>query len=524
MLLAQFSIAAAGYSANENGDLMSGTPESYRIYTIYAVDNRVFDVQNALSADNSIVWTYPYNGDECQEWRFIRSGYDYVIQDSHSGKYLTVKGDSSSANAEVVISSRPSAGYSSGQLFRVEQIGTSMRYRILSKCSNYTLAIGYNSSNRHLCQLAKTSDTAQVYLTESGPYHGLQEGYVHIQQYNTVYSADDRMLGINLSAGELLNSKFSNTAIYEWRVRYQGNGYFSISRGNNYLYCTGSTSGTRVLLSSNVSQNGCLWKITKSGNYYQLAPKSAVSGDTASAVLGLNSAVPTLVSSSSQYGRLRIIRSHYYYNYDMTIYAAEDHYHSNNYSSHTDIFNYACSSLYLKNRDNQCLIFTNNDEPYYDTSEITDLMKTSNMFVLRAHGSPTSFVLNAKDGNGSFIGSTTTYNISLINNMNSSALNNLKCALFLSCSSAEDSYSDGSSASNFVTAVVDRGARSAIGFDGSVDCRRASMFSSYFFEYFANNQGVDQVVASDAFDYTLRATRQHYNEDTYQPYFYNGYV
>ena len=284
---------------------MSGTPESYRIYTIYAVDNRVFDVQNALSADNSIVWTYPYNGDECQEWRFIRSGYDYVIQDSHSGKYLTVKGDSSSANAEVVISSRPSAGYSSGQLFRVEQIGTSMRYRILSKCSNYTLAIGYNSSNRHLCQLAKTSDTAQVYLTESGPYHGLQEGYVHIQQYNTVYSADDRMLGINLSAGELLNSKFSNTAIYEWRVRYQGNGYFSISRGNNY-------------------------------------------------------------------------------------------------SSHTDIFNYACSSLYLKNRDNQCLIFTNNDEPYYDTSEITDLMKTSNMFVLRAHGSPTSFVLNAKDGNGSF--------------------------------------------------------------------------------------------------------------------------
>ena len=76
---------------------------------------------------------------------------------------------------------------------------------------------------------------------------------------------------------------------------------------------------------------------------YQLAPKSAVSGDTASAVLGLNSAVPTLVSSSSQYGRLRIIRSHYYYNYDMTIYAAEDHYHSNNYSSHTDIFNYACS-------------------------------------------------------------------------------------------------------------------------------------------------------------------------------------
>ena len=108
--------------------------------------------------------------------------------------------------------------------------------------------------------------------------------------------------------------------------------------------------------------------------------------------------------------------------------------------------------------------------------------------------------------------------------MNSSALNNLKCALFLSCSSAEDSYSDGSSASNFVTAVVDRGARSAIGFDGSVDCRRASMFSSYFFEYFANNQGVDQVGASDAFDYTLRATRQHYNEDTYQPYFYNGYV
>ncbi len=517
ILLAPLGIVAE-YSARENGDVMAGTPESNRIYTIGTqnVNNRVFDVQNAQTADNSVVWTYPYNGDECQEWRFIKQGSDYAIQDTHSGKYLTVKNNSSSTDAEVVISSRPSSGYSTGQLFRVEQIGTSMRYRLLTKCSNYTLAIGFNSSY-YLRQLAMTNATAKIYLTESAPYHGLQEGYVHIQQYNTSYSIYDKMLGVHSASSGLTYSQYSNSATFEWRVRYEGNSCFTISCDGYYLRYAGTSPGATVSVSGTYSATYCLWKITKTGNYYQFTPKNAVS----SIALGVSSTTPQLVYTSTDTSKWRVIRSHDYSDYNMTIYAAEDRSHSNNYQSHSDIFHYACSALYLRGKDNQNLIFTNNASPDYTQTDITYFMKNSSIFVLRAHGSSTSFLLNARDGNGNNIGTAVTYNLSLINNLGSSELNSLKCALFISCHSAEGAYTS-SSSSNFVKAVVNRGARSAIGFDGLVDCRKASNFANLFFKYYARARNIDQVVAREAFESALELTESDYAEGSYMPYFYNG--
>lgn len=507
------------YLANESGDVTSGTPESNRIYTIYVPGSasKVFDVQNALTNDNSIVWTYPYNGDECQEWRFIRQGTDYAIQDSHSGKYLTVKGNSSSADAELVISSRPSSGFSNGQLFCVEQIGTGIRYRIYTKSSDYTLAIGYNSSG-YLRQLSSSADTTEVYLTESGPYHGLQEGFVHLQRYNTVYATDDDFLGYVLSSDTLLYSEFNSTATFEWLAVYRGDGYFSFSQNGCYLCCSGTAAGATVSMRSGFSESYCLWKVINNNGYYQLAPKTAVSSDTVSAVLSANSNSPVLVASGSQNGRWRVIRSRYYYRYDMSVYAAEDFSHNN---SHADIFNYACSALYKRNGDNQNLIFTTAGTPDIVASDITDLLLKSKIFVLRSHGSPTSFILNARDGNGNNIGTTVTYNLSLINNMSSEYLKNLDCALFLSCHSAEGAYTS-SSSSNFVKAVVDKGAYCAIGFDGSVACQKASTFAQLFFEYYANNTGTNSSVIREAFNYIVEETAD-WNTEYYKPYYYNGY-
>ena len=50
---------------------MAGEPVGNRIYTIYTQSGKVFDVWNGLKSDNTIVWTYTYNGDMCQEWKFI---------------------------------------------------------------------------------------------------------------------------------------------------------------------------------------------------------------------------------------------------------------------------------------------------------------------------------------------------------------------------------------------------------------------------------------------------------------------
>lgn len=521
ILSTPLTISAVDYSCNDRGQVVAGDPQSGRIYVILVSSTKAFDVINALTADNSPVWTYTYNGDACQEWTFLHQGNSvYAIQDTNSGKYLTVKDDSSSLNAEVVITSKPSGGFSSGQLFKVEQIGTA-NYKLLSKCSNYTYAIGTNSSG-YLRQTAKTNVLTNVYLDEAGYHHGFLDGDIHLQMYNTSYSVNDKMLGFVSSTTSLTYSKFSNSATFEWYIRYAGNGYFTLKQDGCSIYTSGSTVNKAVSVSSTAASSQCMWKVIEGDGYYQLAPKAAVSGDTASVVLGISGTSPKLVSSSSSTGKWRIIQSHYYDNRDLTIYAAEDFGHSSNYSSHADIFQYACSSLYLRGKDNQKLIFTTG-ELEWDTDEITELLQQTNIFVLRAHGSATSFLMNARDGNGNNIDTTTRYNLSNITGLNSS-LSSLKCAIFISCHSAEGAYTSGSSASNFVTAIVGKGAKCAIGFDGEVNCQKASSFASAFFEYFYQNYGADDSVASDAFNYAVTITQSSYSTSDYQPLFYNGYT
>ena len=517
ILLAPLSIFAE-YSARENGDVMAGTPEPNRIYTIGTqnVNNRVFDVQNAQTADNSVVWTYPYNGDECQEWRFIKHGSDYAIQDTHSDKYLTVKNNSSSTDAEVVISSRPSSGYSTGQLFRVEQIGTSMRYRLLTKCSNYTLAIGFNSSY-YLRQLAVTDSTIKIYLTESAPYHGLQEGSIHIQQYNTEYAINDKMLGCDSSYGTVSCSPFNNSELFEWYAKYEGGRCFSILQDGGYLSYSDASVGASLSIRGSFSKDKCLWKIIKTGNYYHIAPKNAVSNGTASIVLGISSNAPKLVASSNQTGRWRIIRSHYYYNYDLTIYAAEDFSHN---TSHAYIFNHACPALYLRGFDNQNLLFTTGATPALAIDDVEDVFTQSNILTLMVHGSQDHFILNARDSLGRNLGGTLKFELSDINGLAANSLRNLFCALFISCHSAEGAYTS-SSSSNFVKAAVNHGARSAIGFDGLVDCEKAASFTSLFFQFYATHTGAIELVARDAFNSIIMST-SGYDTTLYKPYFYNG--
>lgn len=70
---------------------------------------------------------------------------------------------------------------------------------------------------------------------------------------------------------------------------------------------------------------------------------------------------------------------------------------------------------------------------------------------------------------------------------------------------------------------MDMGADCAIGFDGSVDCQKASSFAKDFFEYYATNYGVGNVIAAEAFYYALHQSQSLYSND-YMPYFYNGYT
>lgn len=526
ILVTPLTINAVPYSVTEDGAVMAGSPKNERIYTIYTQTNKVFDVINGLTANNSEVWTYTYSGAKCQEWKFIFvSSTDdgelvYAIQDTNSGKFLTAVNSSSASGSDFVITAKPSSGYSTSQLFIVQQIGTSMRYRILTKYSNYTQAIGYNSSG-YLRQLSTSDSTTQLYLKESAPYHGLQEGFVHIQKYTTTYSSNDQFLGVDVDNNALNYTLYNNSTAFDWYVVYRGDGYYTISSNGYYLYSTGTSAGHAVATTGNYSESNCLWKIINNGSYYQFAPKSAVSNNSYSAVLGVANNTPKLVASTA--GRWRVIRSNNYNDYDMTIYACEDYSHSNNYGSHADILNYACSALYVKGKDNQKLIF-NTGEPDETVSSINSLLESSMFFVLRSHGASQSFLLNASDGNGDPIGEESLYNISEINRLNTNLLSNLYCVMFISCHSAEGAYNS-NTATNFVKSIVTKGAKSAIGFDGVVNCQKASSFASVFFDYYADpdNNGAMNALARLAFLDAVDQTAGLYG-DNYKPYFWNGSV
>lgn len=521
VLVTPLTINAVEYSVNEDGAVMAGDPVHERIYTIFTQSNKSFDVYSGWVNDNTEVWTYTYGGHACQEWKFIKQGNDYAIQDTNSQKFLTVQDNPSSSGAEFVIQSKSGANYSANQLFKVQQIGTSMRYRILTKSSNYTLAIGYSSSG-YLCQLPTSNSTTQVYLKESAPYHGIQEGYVHINEYNEAYARDDMFIGIDNDLSGLCASVYSNSANYQWLVRYRGNGCYSFANNGFFLTSYGDSIGDEVRSASFGEDS--LWRVIKSNDYYELVPNSAYAKlDSGEIVInccfGLNNNAPVLVSNSNPTRKWRIIRSHYYYNYDLSMYVIEDDSHSD---THAYLFNYVCPALYSYGGDNQNLHYEVDDEVDLDANDITEMIDLSEFFIIYAHGSTDAsyIVLNARNSSGNNKGERVIYDISNISQLNDNALYSLKCAIFFSCHSAEGVYNYVNN-TNFVNEVIDRGARSAIGFDGKLDCEDAEKFADIFFYKYSDTIGSAAARALDAYEEAVFYSNVEYSED-FMPYYTNG--
>lgn len=509
-----FSISAN--SVNENGDLISGLPVNGRIYRIYTLGNRVFDVMNAWTSENSTVWTYPYSGAACQEWQLEYYAGDYALKDTNSGKYLTVKDSSSADGAELVITEKVGS-FSSGQLFKIEQHGTSMRYKLKTKCSNYNKAIC--SDGYYLKQMPSSDYYTQMYFTEAAVYHGIREGRIHIQAYNSTFNLHDRYIGCIDGAIDI--GETQNTHSYDWNVQYQGHGYFTISNNGLYLGVSNGQLNRSAMLYSFPAANYCLWKITVTNDRYTLIPKASITGNTSTA-LGVSNNTLKLLSQSSSNCQWRIIREHYYYPYYATIYAAEDygHYTYNSESSHGTIFQSAVPSFYLRGFNNQKLIWQTGDTPP-EAFDIIDLMQQSRVFVFRGHGSPNSILLNAKNANGASIGSDERITISNINALNSNYFSSTKLCVFLCCYSANGAYQN-PNAANIVNAVVGKGCSAAIGFDGEVDCNYATTFSNMFFEYYSQTVGSPDQSGKTAFE--LLFVDRSGNAENNKPFFKTPYI
>ncbi len=452
---------------------------------------------------------------------------------------MTVLNNSSAENAQIVISSKPTTGFTSGQLFSIQQIGTSMRYRIFTKSSNNTLAIGYDSSY-YLRQMATSQTSTQIYLEESAPYHGLQEGFVHIQQYSSSFLDDDNVfignlfLGVDYDAEDLYALRFQNDLYYKWLVKYRGGGCFSFINYNTGAFLAYSGFEPNGYVHTSVyNESTCLWRIIKRNDYYELVPNPAyteVNGVvTIGSYLGLdNTNSPELVNAANETRKWRIIRSHYYYNYDLSMYVMEDDSHTD---THAYIFDYACSALYVKGYDNQNLhyevdevIDIDADDDGSVVDDITHMIDASNLFIIYAHGvsDGSSITLNAKYSSGIDKGPTVSYNRSNITSLTADSLDSLGCAIFFSCHSAQGVYENENS-NNFVNAVMAKGAQSAIGFDGTVRCDDIEVFSLEFFTRYSNMVGSISARAMECYRSAIN-NMNALNLDDFNPYFTNGYI
>ena len=477
---------------------MTGLPNNHTIYHIDLLNNRVMDVMNGHTADDSTVWTYPYTGAACQEWEVIKvNNVDYAFRDTNSGKYLTVKNGSSSLGAELVITSKNGA-FSNSQLFKIEQYSSFLRYKIKTKCSNYTKAIGYDGY--YLEQVDASDYNAQLYFTEAGIFHGFQDGNTHIQSYSTAYDSHNKFLCSIY--GTIDYDEFNSSHKYDWSIKYYGNGYFTLSNDGCFLAVSNGNVNASTFFDNTINPATCLWSISKNGDYYQIIPKAAITTGISTA-LGNNGTSIKLVNQSSNNSKWRIIREHYYYSYDMAIYVAEDFYHANHYSPHSKTFQYAIPSIYLRGFDNQILKYQTGDGSLtFDDDDLFDMIQKTRLFIFRGHGSNTSINLSARDGNQNFISPVETYNLSEITAMSNDELNNLSCAIFLCCHSAEGAYTNPSS-NNFVTGITSKGCDAAIGFDGKVDCNLCSGFADTFFDYYSTIVGSPALSSRDSFLYAI---------------------
>ncbi len=219
----------------------------------------------------------------------------------------------------------------------------------------------------------------------------------------------------------------------------------------------------------------------------------------------------------------------------------EDDSHS---ESHAYIFDYVCSSLYLEGDDNQNLHYevddvieiydyhyhndidndNDNDNVSDIIEDVTHMIDLSNIFIIYAHGTEdgSSITLNAKDDNGNDKGNNVSYNISNITSLADNSLSSLGCAIFFTCHSAEGIYDDEDS-DNFVNAVIDKGAQSAIGFDGTVSCDDIEDFSLEFFTKYCNMVGTVSARALESYRVAINSM-EAWDVDDFSPYFTNGYT
>lgn len=121
-----------------------------------------------------------------------------------------------------------------------------------------------------------------------------------------------------------------------------------------------------------------------------------------------------------------------------------------------------------------------------------NLLKTGDIFVSRSHGGA------FQDSNGDYIGSFILlksggiYN-SDIEELSNNALSNAKLIMYVGCHTAAGGVWDASQR-NLVVVSTNKGAKVAVGFTESINCKGANTWTGYAFKHLSNGENVDRAL------------------------------
>ncbi len=248
------------------------------VYTIKSAldNNKVIDVYNGNTVDQTNVQLYSSNGTVSQKWyvKPIEDGYYEITTMLDNSKSLDVAGGGKTSGTNVQIYS---SNNTDAQKWYIKDAGNGYYYIISKRNDLYVDVKGGKTADKTNIQMYKGNETASQkfkFVEEVEGTQSLEDGVYNI---NSLVNPE---LLVN-AKGELengtsiaLNNKNEEWSQL-WRIKYLGNGYYSIisyANENLVLDVSGGkkVNGTKVQLYKSNNTDSQKWIIKEENGYYYI--------------------------------------------------------------------------------------------------------------------------------------------------------------------------------------------------------------------------------------------------------------
>ena len=256
----------------------------------------------------------------------------------------------------------------------------------------------------------------------------------------------------------------------KWRFTSLYNGYYKItSVASGYALTAPSSLNASITQTTFTNADNQHWKISVTADGYQLRPRSNYSYRLA---VG-----DGIITGNGRNVEMRAVRTDHkdewliIGNCDIRCIGIPDPNHT--YCDHTSTFPTVISAMQRRGFNSSQI------HEYISASTLLATMVSSKITVTNSHGLQNSIELN-----------DTNFTSSIVNNLPTGALSNVKLVLYVACETGKG----GSGANNLVNTTASKGAQIVIGFKDEIYCGECDEWTKAFFTALGNGETVGNAI------------------------------